>query len=75
MTKRQEWLPVAIGLMGARGTDAAFTTFIKDTAKAAKLPATVEVGQTAFKSSISETNKAAAASAERILVHQDPNHI
>ncbi|KAM0463187.1 hypothetical protein ACHAPV_003314 [Trichoderma viride] len=75
LTKRQEWLPVAIGLMGARGTDAAFTTFIKDTAKAAKLPATVEVGQTAFKSSISETNKAAAASAERILVHQDPNHI
>lgn len=65
---------MAIGLVGARGTDAAFTTFIKDTVKAAKLPATVDVGQTAFKPSIFETNKAASPSAQKILVHQDPNH-
>lgn len=64
---------MAIGLMGARGTDPAFTTFIKDTVKAAKLPATVNVGQTAFKSSISGTNKVVTASTGKILVHQDPN--
>lgn len=73
MTKRQEWLPVAIGLMGARGTDAAFTTFTKDTVKAAKLLATVDVGQTAFKLSTSETNKIVTASTEKIFVHQIPN--
>jgi hypothetical protein len=75
LTKRQEWLPVAIGLVGARGTDAAFTTFIKDTVKAAKLPATVNIGQTAYKPSISETNEVATSSTEKILIHQGPNQI
>ncbi|KAH8123687.1 amidase signature enzyme [Trichoderma asperelloides] len=75
LTKRQEWLPVAIGLIGARGTDAAFTTFIRDTVKATTLPATVNVGRTAFKSNIFETNKAVTASTEKVLIRQDPNGI
>jgi hypothetical protein len=73
LTKKQEWLPVAISLVGARGTDAAFTAFIKDIVKAAKLPTTVNVGQTAFKPSIPKTNKIVTSSPEKILIHQDPN--
>ncbi|EEH06910.1 amidase [Histoplasma capsulatum G186AR] len=46
VTKREEWLPVAIGLVGARGTDAAFTSFIKDTMKSANISQTVDVGRT-----------------------------
>ncbi|KAL7924435.1 amidase signature domain-containing protein [Trichoderma austrokoningii] len=75
LTKRQEWLPVAIGLVGARGTDAALTSFIKDTVKAAKLPTTVNVGQTAFSLDRSEISKADAALTEKILVHQDSNYV
>lgn len=66
---------MAIGLIGARGTDAAFTTFIRDTVKATTLPATVNVGRTAFKSNIFETNKAVTASTEKVLIRQDPNGI
>ncbi|KKZ66861.1 hypothetical protein EMCG_07467 [[Emmonsia] crescens] len=70
VTKREEWLPVAIGLMGARGTDAAFNGFIQDTMKAANLSRTVDVGRTAFKSNISETNDAVDDSTVQIPPNQ-----
>jgi hypothetical protein len=37
------------GIIGARGTDVAFTSFLKDISNATKLPSKVDVGQTAFK--------------------------
>ncbi|CAG8371447.1 unnamed protein product [Penicillium salamii] len=64
LTKRQEWLPVAIGLVGARGTDVAFTSFIKETLENSKLPTTVGSGRNAFGPSTSMGNNTVNVSPE-----------
>ncbi|EGC47731.1 amidase [Histoplasma capsulatum var. duboisii H88] len=71
VTKREEWLPVAIGLVGARGTDAAFTSFIKDTMESANISQTVDAGRTAFKLNAYETNDAVEDST--VQIHQNQN--
>ncbi|KAJ5113150.1 amidase [Penicillium angulare] len=48
MTQREEWLPVAIGIVGARGTDTAFVSFMNETLTIANLPRKVDVGRSAF---------------------------
>lgn len=62
---------MAIGLVGARGTDAAFTSFIKDTMKSANISQTVDVGRTAFKLNAYETNDVVEDST--VQIHQNQN--
>jgi hypothetical protein len=47
MNKRQEWLPVAIGLVGPRGTDVVFVTFIQETMENTKVLETMDAGRDA----------------------------
>ncbi|KAL2369276.1 amidase [Blastomyces gilchristii SLH14081] len=70
VTQREEWLPVALGLVGARGTDAAFTSFIKNTMEAANLSKSVYVGRTAFDLKVTETNDAPRDSTGQIPSNQ-----
>ncbi|CAG7975139.1 unnamed protein product [Penicillium salamii] len=71
LTKRQEWLPVAIGLVGARGTDAAFASFVKETMENAELPTTVDAGRNAFSPNTSMGNNAVNVSPERKAAHPE----
>ena len=48
VTKREEWLPVSIGDVGARGSDVSLPALLQDFMHAMQLPITVEVGETAF---------------------------
>ncbi|KAJ5929900.1 amidase [Penicillium verhagenii] len=71
VTKREEWLPVAIGIIGPRGTDAAFTAFIQETLLAAKLPTTVDVGRTAFKVNITGAGSSPVVPGPQNTLHDD----
>ena len=48
VTKREEWLPVSLGVIGARGSDVSLPALIQDFMYAMQLPATVEIGERAF---------------------------
>jgi hypothetical protein len=67
-------LPVAIGIIGGRGTDAPFTSFIKEILEAAKIPKTVDVGRTAFKLEEVETNSAVDDGTWGLPVHEDSQY-
>lgn len=48
VTEREEWLPVSIGIIGAKDSDIALVTLIRDLLKESGLPTTTLTGQTAF---------------------------
>jgi len=48
ITKREEWLPVSLGIVGARGSDASLPVLLRDLMHAMHLPTAVEAGETAF---------------------------
>ena len=48
VTKREEWLPVSLGVIGARGSDVSLPALLQDFVHAMQLPTTVEVGERAF---------------------------
>lgn len=48
VTKHEEWLPVSLGVIGARGSDVSLPALLQDFMHAMQLPTTVEVGETAF---------------------------
>ena len=48
VTKREEWLPVSLGVIGARGSDVSLPVLLQDFMHAMQLPTTVEVGERVF---------------------------
>ncbi len=48
VTKREEWLPVSLGVIGARGSDVSLPALLRDFVHAMQLPTTVEVGERDF---------------------------
>lgn len=48
VTKQQEWLPVSIGIVSAKGSDAALSGFLVDLIQNTAMQTTMQVGKTAF---------------------------
>ena len=48
VTKREEWLPVSLGVIGARGSDVSLPALVQDFMHAMQMPTTVEVGERLF---------------------------
>ena len=45
VTQREEWLPVSLGVIGARGSDISLPALLQDFMHTMQLPTTVAVGE------------------------------
>ena len=48
VTVREEWLPVAVGIVGAKGDDTMLPTLIKEVLQNINMETSVRVGETAY---------------------------